>query len=149
MNRNFPILLAEDDENDTFFIGRALQQAGFNNPLHVSNCGVDAIRYLKAEGPYTDRQAFPFPCLLITDLKMPEMNGFELLEWLRDQTVCRTIPTLVLSSSNEQSDVTRAYELGANTYLMKPATTDELTRMLRLVLDYWEQAQCAPRPQKC
>jgi CheY-like chemotaxis protein len=149
MNEELPILIAEDDENDALILQRALRKVGFNNPFHISPTGTDAIRYLQGEGPYADRERYRFPRILFTDLKMPEMDGFELLHWLRSNPQCSIIPTLVLSASQLDSDITRAYKLGANSYLVKPSDFDQLVSILRLVFDYWQMCQKPKVPSKC
>jgi len=149
MDEEFPILIAEDDENDAYILQRGLRAAGFHNPFHISPDGADAVRYLKGEAPYADRGKHRFPRIIITDLKMPNMDGFELLEWLKEHGDCNVIPCLVLSSSQQPRDVQRAYRLGANSYLMKPPTFEELVEHLQLVLRYWTMCQKPQVPAKC
>ena len=149
MTEELPILIAEDDENDALILQRALRNVGFNNPFHISPNGSDAVRYLKGEGLYADRRKFRFPRILFTDLKMPEMDGFELLQWLRSNPECKIIPTIVLSASRLDSDVTRAYQLGANSYIAKPSDFDQLVTALRLVFDYWQMCEKPEVPAKC
>jgi CheY-like chemotaxis protein len=149
MNQEFPILIAEDDENDAMILQRALRKAGFNNPFHISKDGADVIRYLKGEPPYTDRNKFRFPRILFTDLKMPNLDGFELLAWLKDHEECNVIPRLVLSASQQEEDVQRAYRLGVNSYLVKPGTFEALVSALKLVLDYWLLCEKPKLPPKC
>lgn len=149
MQQEFPILIAEDDENDAMILQRALRKAGFGNPFHISGNGADVIKYLKGEPPYTDRSVYRFPRMLITDLKMPIMDGFELLTWLQEHQECNLIPRLVLSASQQEDDIQRAYRLGVNSYLVKPGTFDELVKQLRLVFDYWIMCQKPKVPPKC
>src|SRR5258705_10330985 len=121
MNRNLTILIAQDDENDLTLLQLALKRVGINNPVHISRDGVEAIDYLAGNGLYADRAAFPFPSVLMTDIKMPRVGGFEVLKWLRDHPTCSVIPVLVLSSSRELRDVKLAYQLGAKSYMVKPS----------------------------
>jgi CheY-like chemotaxis protein len=149
MNPDFPILIAEDDENDVLLLRRALRAAGFTNPFHISENGADVIKYLKGEPPYEDREKYRFPRLLITDLKMPQMDGFELLAWLQKHQECNLIPRLVFTASSQQEDIQRAYKLGVNSYLVKPLAFDDLVRNLRLVFEYWDMCQKPKLPPKC
>jgi len=120
------VLLAEDDENDAFLLMYAFKLAEVSNPLIVVRNGQEAIWYLNAEGPYSDREKFPWPCVLLLDLKMPLMNGFDVLEWLKDPQHRKGLPVIVLSSSDEESDVQRAMALGANAYRVKSCDFNKL-----------------------
>ena len=125
------ILVADDDENDVFFIERALKEAQVANPLRRVRDGEEAIAYLKGEGGYGDREKFPLPHLMLLDLKMPRKNGFEVLEWVRGQPGLKRLPVIILTSSKEDPDIKRAYDLGANTYLVKPAKPEGLVDMAK------------------
>jgi CheY-like chemotaxis protein len=149
MNEEFPILIAEDDDNDAIILQRALRKAGFNNPFHISTNGADVMNYMKGKDPYGDRERFRFPRMLITDLKMPQVDGFELLAWLQSHPECNVIPRLVLSASQHEKDIQRAYQLGVNSYLVKPTTFDELVTVLRLVFDYWHVCKKPKVPNQC
>lgn len=137
MDQRFTILLVEDDDNDILLIERALKKHYVDKPVHIARNGHDAIEYLSGHGRFSDRAKYPFPDVVITDLKMPKMSGFELLAWLDEHQEYRVIPTIVLSSSQEDSDVTRAYDLGANTYMVKPTDFDGLGKMVKTIKDYW------------
>jgi len=134
------ILAAEDDEDYAFFIGRALENMNITRPLRVLGDGEQVINYLAGEGKYADRRTFPFPDILLTDLKMPRVNGLEVLAWLQENEGSALIPTIVLSSSSDPGDVRRAYELGANAYLVKPADFSVLETMLQSTCRFWLQA---------
>ena len=143
------ILVAEDDENDVLLLERAFRKNGIDMPLQVCQDGAEAMAYLRAEGKYQDRDKYPFPRVLITDLKMPRCSGFDLLKWLKEHPECSVIPTIVFSSSTHPEDVTRAYQLGVNCYFQKPGTFDELVRVVRLVHEFWLATAIPPLPPNC
>jgi CheY-like chemotaxis protein len=132
-----PILLVEDDNNDVFFLERAFKQAQIVNPLHRVRDGEEAIAYLSGEEGFEDRSKHPLPHLMLLDLKMPRKNGFEVIEWVREQPGLRRLPIVVMTSSKEDPDVNRAYELGANTYLVKPVKFEGLVEMVRTLHLFW------------
>jgi CheY-like chemotaxis protein len=134
---NYPILLVDDDENDVLLTRMAFEKIGLPNRIHWARDGVEAVAYLNGEGIYTDRHLYPFPEVLIVDLKMPRMTGLELLAWLRDHPEYRVIPTIILTSSRLDADIEKAYNLGANTYMLKPASLDDLAKMVKAVHNYW------------
>jgi CheY-like chemotaxis protein len=131
------ILMAEDDDNDVFFMERAFKQSQIVNPVHRVKDGEDAISYLRGDGPYDNREKYPLPQLLLLDLKMPRKNGFEVIAWVREQPGLKRLPIVVLTSSKEDPDINRAYELGANTYLVKPVKFEGLVEMMRALNLYW------------
>src|SRR5262249_50156824 len=121
------ILLVEDDEDDQFFMKVALDKAGIRDPLQIANDGREAISYLAGDGAFSDRTLFPLPTIIFLDLKMPYVNGFGVLEWLRTRgNEFSSTPVVVLTSSPEERDQTHAYELGARSYLLKPPTREML-----------------------
>ncbi len=132
-----PILMADDDENDAFFMEHAFGAAQIPNPLHRVKDGEEAVAYLNGDGPYTDREKFPLPHFLLLDLKMPRKNGFEVIQWVRQQPGLKRLPIIVLSSSREDPDINRAYELGANTYLVKPVRPEHLVELVKTLSQYW------------
>jgi CheY-like chemotaxis protein len=134
---NYTILLVEDDENDAMLVRLAFQKNHILNPVQWAKDGLEAIAYLNGEGIYADRQLYPFPEVLILDLKMPRMNGLELLTWIRDHPDYRVIPTIIMTSSRLDLDIEKAYSLGANTYMIKPSSLDELTKMVKAAHEYW------------
>lgn len=136
-NQNPPILIVEDDRNDAFILERTLKKVGALNPVQLVEDGVQALAYLRGEGEYANRTAYPFPGVIITDLKMPRVDGFEILGWLNAHPECGVIPTVVLTASAIERDIVRAYQLGANCYLQKPGSPDEFSRMIRLLFDFW------------
>jgi CheY-like chemotaxis protein len=146
--RDLFVLVAEDDDNDILLLGRVFQKFGISR-FHFVHDGQEAIDYLQARGKYSDRSKFPFPNLLITDLKMPRLGGLEVLNWVREHNHFSVIPTIVFSASGQDSDVKTAYELGANTYIQKPSSLEELQRMVTLVLEYWAMSVIPQIPKDC
>ena len=147
MDRSRTILIAEDDENYAMLMRRAFQQTGRTDTVHRVPNGREAIDYLMGNGKYADREAFAFPGVLFLDLKMPGLGGFDVLRWMQENPACRVTPTLVLSSSVLERDVELSYALGAHAYLGKPATVDELKRMLGDAYNFWKW--CSTPPVKC
>ncbi|HZQ46640.1 MAG TPA: response regulator [Verrucomicrobiae bacterium] len=141
MNSDFTILIAEDLENDVVLLKMALQREGIHNPIQVVQDGKEAIDYLCGHGIYADRNKYPFPRLLFCDLKMPRMGGFEILKWLRSHSECSIIPVIILTASGQDEDVRRAYQMGANAYLVKPAKIGDLQKMVKTAFEFW--AWCA------
>jgi CheY-like chemotaxis protein len=145
---NATILLVEDEPNDVFFMERAFEKARLLNPLKVVSDGDQAIAYLKGDGQYADREKFPFPFLMLLDLRMPRRNGFEVLEWLRAQPGLRRLLTVVLTASKDGPDINQAYDLGANSYLVKPPKPEALTEMFQRLNSYWvamnQPPECCP-----
>ena len=131
------ILLAEDDPNDVLLIQRAFQRSLVANPMQVVRDGEEVLAYLKGEDPFSDRERHPLPVLMLMDLKMPRKTGLEVLEWVRQQPGLKRLPIIVLTSSNQSPDINRAYELGANSYLVKPAGFDSLLELVKNLDMYW------------
>jgi CheY-like chemotaxis protein len=131
------VLYAEDDENDVYIMRRVFKEVGIANPLAIGIDGKDAIDYLSGVGPYADRGKFPLPCLLLLDLKMPRVSGFEVLEWLRKRREFDGLAVIVLTSSVHGEDIVKAYALGANAYLVKPVGAEKLKEIVRAIKDFW------------
>ena len=129
------ILVAEDDPNDQFFVQRELTKLAFPVQVRFANDGEETIAYLSALDK-SDCQ-FPKPDVMFVDLKMPRLNGFEVLEWLRNNGLCERILTVVVSSSSLQEDIDKAYDLGANAYLVKPATLEDYVTVFRATGEFF------------
>jgi CheY-like chemotaxis protein len=145
------ILLAEDEEDYVLLIKHAFAQAKIPNPLQVVWNGQEAIAYLKGEGKYSNREDYPLPDLFLLDLKMPRVNGFEVLKWLRAQPGLAALRVLVLTSSDELRDVNEAYRLGANSFLVKPLDFQDFMQLSRLIQEFWLKVSKTPdtfRPPK-
>src|SRR5688500_9122357 len=147
MDPSSSVVIAEDSHDDAFLIQRAFKDHGSMRPPHIVNDGAEAIAYIAGEGIYADRMTYPFPNLIILDLKMPRVDGFQVLEWLRDHPDFRVIPTVVWSASSDQRDVKHAYCLGANGYLCKPTEYPQFKAMLGRLLAFWDDClKPAPMP---
>ncbi|OUL19228.1 two-component system response regulator [Nostoc sp. T09] len=133
----YGILLVEDDSNDILFIQRAFRQAKLVNPIRIVKNGDEAIAYLAGEDGYGDRETYPLPALILLDLKLPRRSGLEVLEWLRQQPILKRIPVVILTSSRESIDVDRAYDIGVNSYLLKPVKFPALIKMVEALDSYW------------
>ncbi|PYX65955.1 MAG: response regulator, partial [Acidobacteria bacterium] len=96
---------------------------------------------------YSDRAKYPFPGVIISDVKMPRRDGLEVIEWVRSHPCCSVIPIVMLSGSRIEHDVVSAYKLGANSYFTKPTTLDELAELIRLAFDYWSRCERPPQPK--
>jgi CheY-like chemotaxis protein len=114
------ILVAEDNDDHVILIKRAFRYANLLNPIHFVSDGAEAIAYLNGDGKYANRDQYPLPALVLLDLKMPNKDGFEVMEWIREQPTLRSLRVVVLTTSERVVDVQRAYQLGASSFLMKP-----------------------------
>jgi len=133
------ILLVEDNEDDAFLMKRALAAADVANPIYHVETGQQAIDYLAGAHPFQDRNRHPMPVIVFLDLKLPLMSGHEVLEWIRGQRQLESLAVVVLTSSNEPSDVRRSYSLGANSYLVKPLTAQQLVDLAKAFKWSWHR----------
>ena len=138
------LLLVEDDANDILLVQRAFRKANLTIPIHVVQDGDAAVGYLSGDTPYEDRREYPLPLLILLDLKLPRRSGLEVLEWVKTRPVIRRIPIVVLTSSRENIDVDHAYEIGANSYLVKPVTSSALESMIEALDRFWLKANQYP-----
>ena len=145
MNGGYPILLVEDSPDDVLLIERAFHRADLHHPLRTVTDGQKAIEYLKGLAEYSDRAAYPYPGLVILDLKIPGVDGFDVIRWMRSHPEAKLVPIIVLSSSSEPTDVNRAYELGANAFMVKPANHRALEQLLSTIGEFWLASE-GPRP---
>lgn len=126
MTANRAILLVEDNEDDLFLMKRALRSARIVNRLIVVQTGQEAMDYLAGTGKFADRDSYPIPAAVFIDLKLPFVFGHEVLAWIRRRKEFESLVVIVLTSSNEASDLNRCYSLGANSYLIKPPSAEQL-----------------------
>src|SRR6266487_3418278 len=126
MAASLKILVAEDLPDAVELLKLAFSRAGVAVPVSYVKNGEEAIWYLRGEGIFGNRADYPLPTMLLLDLKMPRLDGFGVLEWVRLQPELRRLVVVVFTSSNEQDDINRAFELGANSYIVKPSGFDEM-----------------------
>jgi len=131
------LLLVEDNEDDVVLMKRALREAGVTNPLFVVEDGQEAVDYLGGAGVFSNRARYPLPALIFLDLKLPLKSGHDVLAWIRGQAPLRCTTVVVLTSSDEPSDIATSYDLGANSYLVKPPTAEQLLDMAKAFKWYW------------
>ena len=141
MSKKLVILAAEDDPNDLELLRHVVGENGVEVNFQSADDGEQLINYLRGEGQFSDRDQHPIPDIVVLDLKMPRMNGFEVLQWLRQEPGLARIPAVVLSGSGLESDIQEAYRLGANTYFTKPGQLAELRKIIGALIDYWRRSQ--------
>ncbi len=132
-----PILYVEDEEADVLLLQHVFEKAGIPNPLRAVKDGKLAKDYLAGNGPFTDRSQHPLPGLVLLDLNLPYWSGFEVLEWIRQQPQLRRLPVVIFTSSNRPDDIARAYDAGANGFLVKPNALADLRTLVLAVRDFW------------
>jgi CheY-like chemotaxis protein len=133
----FPILLVEDDPNDVLLVQRAFRKCNIVNHFNVVGEGEQAVSYLAGQGSYSNRLQFPLPGLMLLDLKLPRKSGLEVPDWVRQQPGLKRLPVVILTSSKQSFDINRAYDLGANSYLVKPVGFADLQQMVSTLNLYW------------
>jgi CheY-like chemotaxis protein len=137
----------EDDPNDVLFLRSAFKKVGAANPLYNASDGQQAIDYLQGAGKFADREQYPLPGLVLLDLKLPYVMGLEVLRWIRQQPQKPPV-VIVLTASAEDADVTAAYHLGANAFLVKPSEASKLEEMVKAIKDFWLNHNMLP-PESC
>jgi CheY-like chemotaxis protein len=129
--RSTTILVVEDNEDDAFFMTRVLREMGVVNPVQIVEDGQQAVDYLAGKRAYADRSQYPLPMIVFLDLKLPFISGHDVLGWIRRQPEFEKLVVVVLTSSNEPIDLTRAYRAGANSYIVKPPTPEQLSELAK------------------
>ena len=137
-NREIDILLAEDNPNDSELTLRALRKNNIGNNLHHVKDGAEALDFLFGTGEYSERKQ-QLPKLILLDLKMPKVSGLEVLKIIRENELTRNIPVVVLTSSNQEKDIVESYNLGVNSYIVKPVEFDKYTNTVSELGQYWMQ----------
>lgn len=135
--KSISILIAEDDEDDRMLTQKAFENSSLINRLMFVSNGEELMDYLNRKGVYSDKALYPWPDLILLDLNMPRKNGREALKEIKENPELRRIPVIILTTSKEQEDIVRSYDLGVNSYITKPVTFDGLVRVLQEMSNYW------------
>ena len=138
------ILLVEDNRMDVELTLDAFREAKLLNTIHIASDGQEALDYLFGHGPYADRSAFPQPNLVLLDLKLPGIDGFEVLRQIKSTPILKRLPVVILTSSKEEGDRALSYDHGANSYLVKPVSFDGFLGVVRQIEGYWLSLNVAP-----
>jgi two-component system response regulator len=144
MNKIAHILLVEDSRMDVELTLDAFHEAKLLNTIHVASDGQQALDYLFGRGVYADRKTFPKPNLVLLDLKLPGVDGFEVLRQIKSTPILKRLPVVILTSSIEEGDRALSYENGANSYLVKPVSFDGFMSVVRQIEGYWLALNVAP-----
>lgn len=138
------ILLTDDDPVNAELLQRAFRNAGLRNPTYVLPTGEATIAYLKGEGEYAERDRYPLPVLILLDLKLPDCSGFKVLSWVRQQPRLNRMVMVILTGSQNREDIDRAYDMGANSYLVKSPDFQELVKVMKSFTSYWISLNVPP-----
>jgi len=144
INEKRTLLLADDSENDLLLMRMAFKKVEADIALQEVHDGEEAIAYLQGASPYSDRNRFPLPTVMLMDLNMPKKNGFDVLTWVRAQPGLKRLSIIVMTASTRTEDIERAFELGTNAFLVKPGNLDALVTMLRCLWDWIRISRFAP-----
>jgi CheY-like chemotaxis protein len=147
MNERRTILLVDDSENDLLLMRAAFKRAGCNNQVLEVHNGEEAIAYLKGEARYSDRDKFPLPTVMLLDLNMPMKNGFDVLAWVRIEPGLKRLAIFILTASLRREDVEHAFDLGANSFLVKPSNLETLSAMMRCLCEWIQISHFPPLSQ--
>jgi CheY-like chemotaxis protein len=144
MNKPAHILLVEDNLMDVELTLDAFREAKLLNTIHVASNGQEALDYLFGRGKYVDRNTFPMPNMVLLDLKLPGIDGFEVLRQVKSEPILKRLPIVILTSSKEEGDRALSYDRGANSYLVKPVSFDGFMDVVRQIEGYWLSLNVAP-----
>ena len=139
------ILLADDDDDDCFLVQEAFEESHITNDLQIVNDGEELIDYLHHRGAFNDKAKFPRPDLILLDLNMPRKDGKEALAEIKQDPELRTIPIVVLTTSEAEEDILKTYDMGVNSFITKPVTFDGLVEVIKTIGKYWFQIVKLPQ----
>ena len=142
------ILIVEDTPQDLELALRALKKANITNRIHVARDGAEALEFIFCEGAYTERKMENGPKVILLDLKLPKVDGLEVLKRIKNDPRTKTIPVVVLTSSKEQSDVVESYKLGVNSYIVKPVNFEQFAKTVQELGMYWLLLNQPPQVEK-
>lgn len=132
-----PILVVDDSPDHVMLLELAFKKADIHDPHFAVNSGEDAVSYLAGRDRYADSRNLPLPSVVLLDLKMPGMHGFDVLAWIRKQPHLKALRVVILSSSDLQQEINQSYEMGANAFLTKPVNLEDLVQLVRVFRDHW------------
>jgi CheY-like chemotaxis protein len=141
VDKELVFLVAEDDSIDLELLMHSVDHSDLVVNVQVVCDGEEAIEYLLGKGKFAERQVFPFPHVVVVDLKMPRMDGLDVLRWIRRHPKFAGLPVIILSGSGLEKDVDAAYRLGANSYFTKPYELEKLQELVRLLIEYWSRSE--------
>lgn len=136
-HRSVVILMADDDPDDRMLAKDAVEEAELGNAVHFVEDGEELMDYLHRQGGYTELDEAPLPGLILLDLNMPRKDGREALREIKESPLLRRIPIIILTTSKSEEDITRSYEMGANSFITKPMTFDSLVTLMKMIGQYW------------
>ena len=144
MGDSLKVLLIEDNVDETLITQRVFSKVAPEIVLQLARSGSEAIEYLQGVDQFADRTRYPTPSLLVLDLKMPGVDGFDVIKWVRSNSHWSKLPIVVLSASNDPSDIARAHKLGANAYHVKPTDMNALSGLVEGLKTYWLDKELDP-----
>jgi len=144
MDNHGLILLVEDNRMDVELTLDAFREARFINPIQVASNGQEALDYLFGRGNFTDRRAYPLPGLVLLDLHLPGIDGFEVLRQVKTAPLLKRLPVIILTSSREEGDRALSYDIGANSYLVKPVSFEGFLSVVKEIEGYWLTLNVGP-----
>lgn len=139
------VLLVEDNPQDLELALRALRKANFSNRIHIARDGAEALEFIFCEGPHAAREIADRPKVVLLDLKLPKIDGLEVLKRIKGDPRTRMIPVVMLTSSKEQSDLVESYQLGVNSYVVKPVNFEQFAKAVQQLGMYWLLINQPPR----
>lgn len=148
MDENHSVItihMCDDDPDDQLLITDALQEARLANPIDFTSNGRELLQYLNREGDYAALKGQPLPGLILLDLNMPIMDGREVLKVLKNDDKFKSIPIIVLTTSKAEEDVARSYDMGVNSFVIKPVSFSNLVEMIQSITDYWFNVVALPK----
>jgi len=147
-DKHAEILLVEDNPNDLQLTERALRKANLANHIHIARDGAEALDFLFCQGPYAKRRFEDGPKVILLDLKLPKVDGLEVLKRIKSDDRTKSIPVVVLTSSKEQRDVVDSYQLGVNSYIVKPVNFEGFASAVQEIGMYWLLLNQAPKMEE-
>ena len=145
MSHQAPILVVEDSDDHVLLLRLAFEKAGILNPVQVVSSGEDAVAYLAGTVRYSDWKEFPLPSMVLLDLKLPGLDGLDVLRWIRQQPGLKGLRVAMLTSSDLGQEINTAYEIGVNVFLTKPVDLEKLVEMLKVFRAHWLEFAQAPQ----